>query len=794
MKSKSFISAVGLILILLAGSGSALLAQNNNVGIGTLSPKPSALLDIDAAPSNNKGMLVPRLTAVQRLAILSPANSLLVFDTDSSCFFYYNSITSNWKSLCRNGSGGIGLTGSTGSIGFTGSTGSSGAIGSTGSNGAAGNTGAAGTIGSTGNTGTMGAAGSTGIIGASGNTGDNGFTGSTGNTGSIGMTGSTGSTGNAGLMGSTGFTGSIGVTGSTGADLLTHWTITGNAGTAAGTNFIGTTDSVDWVVKTNNLERMRVLAAGNVGIGTSNPAGAELNVTLNNNTTAAPILTLNRAGTGSTGWMSVFSGAAIGDWNPLTNTGDKSIIFTNDSDTALNTSGLFIGPWSSRPNGIKIMENGNLGIGFVNPAAKLDVNGTFRVTASNAGSEVTYNTLSANQTFGHVFQDNGAAQWQLFKNNSNQFGIYDYARVSNVFTISPNGNMSLMPAGGFVGIGTPAPSVKLEVSQGNFKVTNNAYSLISAQSYHSADHPAFIGLRGQGTEALPAYPLAGDVLSSFIGRDVIDGLTNSIHYGGGSMYINANENFSAANKGTYIDFTTTANGTNIESEKVRIDHNGNVGIGTIAPGAKLHITDNQNERTLHVEHNFTGLINTDAAFIGGIDASFSSTGLFVLQKDNLGFGSAGTNLINVVSNSVSKMLVNGLGYVGIGNPTPAFLLDVSGTTACAGNVWTSDLRKKKNIETLSLNGIDILTKLRPVSFEWKEVLDDGMKGTQMGFIAQELERQLPSIVVTENNTDKTKGVKYIELLPILVKAMQDQQKEIEELKLKIEQLETDKKK
>lgn len=49
------------------------------------------------------------------------------------------------------------------------------------------------------------------------------------------------------------------------------WSLTGNAGTTAGTNFIGTTDSVPFVVKTHNTERMRTLATGFVGIGTTTP-------------------------------------------------------------------------------------------------------------------------------------------------------------------------------------------------------------------------------------------------------------------------------------------------------------------------------------------------------------------------------------------------------------------------------------------------------------------------------------------------------------------------------------------
>lgn len=126
-------------------------AQNNSVGIGTLTPAPSALLDIDASAGNNKGILIPRLTALQRLAIPAPANSLLVFDIDSACFFYWNNNTTSWKSLCN-----------------------------------------AGTTGAGGNTGTIGVTGSTGLIGSTGNIGTTGVTGAVGSIGLIGVTGATG--------------------------------------------------------------------------------------------------------------------------------------------------------------------------------------------------------------------------------------------------------------------------------------------------------------------------------------------------------------------------------------------------------------------------------------------------------------------------------------------------------------------------------------------------------------------------------------------------------------------------
>ena len=138
-------------------------SQSNGVGIGTLTPAPSALLDVDATPANNKGVLIPRLTAMQRLAISSPANSLLVFDTDSSCFFYWNATVSGWKSLCGTNQGSSsGITGATGTTGSVGATGSSGQTGNTGVTGATGMNGTAGTTGTNGMTGSTGATGATG--------------------------------------------------------------------------------------------------------------------------------------------------------------------------------------------------------------------------------------------------------------------------------------------------------------------------------------------------------------------------------------------------------------------------------------------------------------------------------------------------------------------------------------------------------------------------------------------------------------------------------------------------------
>ena len=74
--------------------GTAVFAQNN-VGVGTTTPDPSAILDVTSA-NHDKGMLVPSMNTLQRLGITNPANGLLVYDTDLDQFWYYNEGLSTW--------------------------------------------------------------------------------------------------------------------------------------------------------------------------------------------------------------------------------------------------------------------------------------------------------------------------------------------------------------------------------------------------------------------------------------------------------------------------------------------------------------------------------------------------------------------------------------------------------------------------------------------------------------------------------------------------------------------------
>ncbi|MDD3877436.1 MAG: hypothetical protein PHT69_12510 [Bacteroidales bacterium] len=113
----------------------------------------TAMLDVS---STEKGLLIPRMTSVERTNIFNPATGLLVYDTNLNQFWFFDG--TQWAPI-------IGLSGVTGPTGPTGIIGATGAQGPTGLQGPTGTQGATGQQGSTGQTGAQGATGSTGATG-----------------------------------------------------------------------------------------------------------------------------------------------------------------------------------------------------------------------------------------------------------------------------------------------------------------------------------------------------------------------------------------------------------------------------------------------------------------------------------------------------------------------------------------------------------------------------------------------------------------------------------------------------
>src|SRR5262249_52522264 len=92
------------IMILLAVTFSAVVINAQSVGIGTTSPALSAQLDVT---SINKGLLIPRMTGLQRTNIGSPTNGLIVYQTNTEITFppsapgFYLYDQGAWKRIAR---------------------------------------------------------------------------------------------------------------------------------------------------------------------------------------------------------------------------------------------------------------------------------------------------------------------------------------------------------------------------------------------------------------------------------------------------------------------------------------------------------------------------------------------------------------------------------------------------------------------------------------------------------------------------------------------------------------------
>ena len=91
----------------------------------------------------------------------------------------------------------------------------------------------------------------------------------------------------------------------------------------------------------------------------------------------------------------------------------------------------------------------------------------------------------------------------------------------------------------------------------------------------------------------------------------------------------------------------------------------------------------------------------------------------------------------------------------------------------------------KNISTISTSLGKVL-QLRGVNYEWKET-ENRAEGLQMGFIAQEVQKIIPEVV---DEKDGHYAMQYAPITALLVEAVKEQQKMIEELKEKIERLES----
>ena len=112
-------------------------------------------------------------------------------------------------------------------------------------------------------------------------------------------------------------------------------------------------------------------------------------------------------------------------------------------------------------------------------------------------------------------------------------------------------------------------------------------------------------------------------------------------------------------------------------------------------------------------------------------------------------------------------------------------LYVGGDLIVSGSIITSsDERLKDEIKTIDKDVYNNILNLSPKNYYFK---DDVNKKKHYGFIAQDVEKIYPELIVNEidNNGDEMKSINYIELIPFLVAKIQDLQKEVDLLKANI---------
>jgi len=192
-----------------------------------------------------------------------------------------------------------------------------------------------------------------------------------------------------------------------------------------------------------------------------------------------------------------------------------------------------------------------------------------------------------------------------------------------------------------------------------------------------------------------------------------------------------------------------------------------------------------------------------------LNKSGNTTNLISFGASEWQVGNANTADFKIFRSSVAQLYLKSTGEVGIGNASPNFTLHVSGETRtnilsidnfvsnsggpqlCASTttnrvgLCSSSLRYKTDVRTFR-DGLDIINRLRPISFTWRE---GGMH--DLGLAAEEVEKVEP-LLTYRNKQGEIEGVRYDQLSAVFINAFKEQQAQIdqqqEQLKRQAEQI------
>ena len=230
---------------------------------------------------------------------------------------------------------------------------------------------------------------------------------------------------------------------------------------------------------------------------------------------------------------------------------------------------------------------------------------------------------------------------------------------------------------------------------------------------------------------------------------------------------------------------------------VKLD--GRVGIGTDAPRTHLEVTDNKSGR---FSFNLDCKVNPALSIVNqrpGCRENYLVIGAdndvaALVTDSDYGFvfragAESGVNDSELDINQGRELLwilPQGRGKVGIGRQPENYQLDVNGVVRGFGFFVDTDERNLCVIKPLA-PVLDKVCDLRPVSFEWAESTGLDEPGRKIGLVAHEVEDIFPEVVKT--HADRSKALSQDALVPVLVKAIQEQQATIEGLQARLDQFE-----
>ncbi|HRG90356.1 MAG TPA: hypothetical protein PLW44_15135, partial [Chitinophagales bacterium] len=240
-----------------------------------------------------------------------------------------------------------------------------------------------------------------------------------------------------------------------GAAGTSGWELTGNSGTTAGTNFLGTADAVDMVVKTNSTERMRVLANGYVGVNTNSPTNQlTVNGSASFGNLTNQINNVSSIAVGSNDTITSLGSIAVGD--KVTATANACAIFGKES--SVNGYGSLVSGRYANASGNHSVAFGYIDSALADGAFVANKNNTVRGNHATAFGTFNYAPSYGEFTIGSYSTTYTAASSTNINSSDRVFTIgigTGSGSRADAMVVLKNGN---------TGVGTNAPARKLHIA------------------------------------------------------------------------------------------------------------------------------------------------------------------------------------------------------------------------------------------------------------------------------------------------------------------------------------------